>query len=182
MLTFVTGCMKSGKTEAFLDAMARRGPNDVFALPRCVQGSRAEAKTARYEADLRFLGALPAGTRAHIDEVQFFPEESLSDVLEASARGVLVTCYGLRRNRYDEPYSQLTEGLLRHADEVFVCHHARCDVPGCQAEGYNSIIVGEHVRGALNVVDGGQYKVYCRAHWLETTPGLAIHERLSVVG
>ncbi len=168
-LTVITGPMFAGKTTALIDRLraAEAAGRRVAALKSSIddrydaehivthEGASHAARAIGSPAELREVDAELVG----VDEVHFFREGFVPEVLALLDRGVDVLCAGLDRSSFHVPMSEMG-ALFCEADEV-VKLTARCSICGEPATHTKRLVADKQ-----DIIVGGEgmFEPRCRRH------------------
>lgn len=176
MLTFTCGCMRSGKTKTLAYSAENCqyfNQTYIVLIPETTVG-RIRDYDHYHRLRIQYIEKLSDFktdkklNRIFIDDVNLFdPIDGISAIKAMLEKVKRVDAYGLRRDRFDKPYNELTQWLLTQSDALYVMDGAKCDIKGCYDVGYNCVL--ENDTGEKNVIDNGDthYHIYCEKHWRE---------------
>lgn len=182
-LTFITGCMFSGKTSALLSHLRRFDRSSVLCFKHvidtrysvdCVVSHDGAKSPARpITSGGQIPRHVPQSARlVAIDEAHFFDDSLIDAVGLLRARGVDVVMTALDIDSFGEPFGlcdRLAGDANEHVRLKTTC--VRCSGPATRTQRLTPIIDGQMVGGRES------YEPRCSACW--TPPPLAISAKAS---
>jgi len=180
-VTFIFGCMFSGKTTELLRRVRERPADEVLAVKHACDIRYTRSQIVSHDGlavEAVVVGRAreiperlqPATTLLAVDEAHFFDEELVDVVLQATARGIDVVLTGLDPDSWGRPFP-VCESLMAIA-RTSIARHARCGRCGREADRTQRLT---HVVGGDMLVGPEHYEPRCRECWrppiLATSPG-----------